>query len=354
MRKLNFQPPIRGPRAALAAGSGMGAGGVKRGHSGHFLGVNYHRILAKIGKKVKFFRASYGFCSYTRAMLSYQHAYHAGNAADVLKHSVWAAVLQTLLNKDKPLQILETHAGRGVYPVTVAETARGAEYKTGLASLNWHTSTGNPYSNTVKKLNQDGVLQVIPGSPAVAQNLLRESPDWVDHLHLCEAHPTEANYLEAWRRSLTTHWQHVHIHQADGHQHVPALVKAGLRTAVLIDPSYEVKTEYEQTVATVSTLLQRNPHAVVVVWYPLLSGGGGKGLHQKLIDGLKALNIQATHLSQWQWAKREQSGMYGSGQVVLNLPFGLEKSLPTTVQELAKQLKISARSTTLTWLVPRR
>ncbi len=286
-------------------------------------------------------------------MLSYQHAFHAGNQADVLKHSVWAQVLSALLTKPKPLIVMETHAGRGVYPVAAAETARHTEYQHGLAMVPW-MQAANPYLHVVKNMNEDGVLRTIPGSPAVAQALLRETPDVADHLHLCEAHPTEFDYLENWRRGLTTHWKNVHIHHANGHSHGPALVKAGQRVAVMIDPSYEVKTEYEQTVATVAEIVKRNPHAVVVVWFPVLAQGGGKGLHQTLIDGLKALDCQASHLTQWQWAPREGGGMYGSGQVVLNLPYGTEKVLEKTVTDLASALKIPRRTTTCTWLVPRR
>ncbi len=48
-------------------------------------------------------------------MLSYLHGYHAGNHADVLKHTVLTAMLARLVAKDKPLRYIDTHAGAGGY-----------------------------------------------------------------------------------------------------------------------------------------------------------------------------------------------------------------------------------------------
>ena len=124
-------------------------------------------------------------------MLSYQHAYHAGNAADVHKHTVLAAVLAQLTQKPAPLHYAETHAGRGLYPVNGGEMQKLREYATGLAKLPWvapPTALSSPYLAAVQRFNTvaEG-LTTVPGSPAVAVNALRPQ----DVLHLCEAHPRE-------------------------------------------------------------------------------------------------------------------------------------------------------------------
>ena len=48
-------------------------------------------------------------------MLSYRHAFHAGNHADVLKHYVFGLVLAYMNQKPKPYWVIDTHAGAGMY-----------------------------------------------------------------------------------------------------------------------------------------------------------------------------------------------------------------------------------------------
>jgi 23S rRNA (adenine2030-N6)-methyltransferase len=286
-------------------------------------------------------------------MFSYQHAYHAGNTADVLKHAVWGNILTALITKSKPLNVYETHAGRGIYSAAAPETAKLQEYQTGLARLPWPTIAG-PLGLAARAYNTgthaSNDLLVIPGSPAVAHTVLRPE----DHLHLCEAHPAEYTHLHSWSKSLKTQYENLHLHATNGHQHVPALVRAGQRTAVLVDPSYEMKTEYQTVVDTVVAILKQNPHTTIAVWYPILGvGSKAHGLHQTLIDSLKALNVSATHLSQWRWARVEAGGMVGSGQVVLNLPYGLEDTLGATLKPLSAALNIPHTASTITMIVPR-
>lgn len=275
-------------------------------------------------------------------MFSYQHAYHAGGPADVTKHTLWAQLIVALTAKPNPLHVYETHAGRGVYPTTAAETAKTPEYQSALARL-FPARADTPYLQTAAALNPPGRLDIIPGSPAIAAHLLRAD---TDHLHLAEAHPAEFACLEANLGGR----KHVHLHKADGHRHIPALVRSGRRTLVLIDPSYEVKAEYLQTVETVKAVLKANPQAVVMVWYPVLAAKN----HQALINGLKALNVSATWLGQSHWNRAESPGMTGSGHVILNTPYRVEDALAAALRVLAPVLKQGYAATTTTWLVPRR
>ncbi len=279
-------------------------------------------------------------------MLSYQHAYHAGNPADVLKHALWAEILYALVQKPKPLNIHETHAGRGAYPLETPETQRGAEWQQGLGALKLHTLQG-AYAEVLRALNPTGKLQVIPGSPAVAAHLLRAT----DHLHACELHPTERAKLHSWARGR----ENIHCHDENGWVQTSALIKAGARDVVLLDPSYELLEEYALTVSTVQKILQKNPAACVVVWVPILATGKGKGQHQQVIDGLKALQVQASYLAQWKWAERFAGfALQGSALVVLNLPFKLEATLPALLESYAAALKLPRSTQTYTLLVARK
>ena len=279
-------------------------------------------------------------------MLSYQHAYHAGGPADVVKHSLWAAVLGKLIGKDAPLSIYETHAGRGQYPTSAPETQKTPEYRTGLARL-MSVQSPSAYLDVTKSLNPDGNLAIIPGSPAVAAHLMRD----IDHLHLVEAHPLELEHLRLSYPHAVRREGNIHIHEGDGHRLIPTLVRPGTRTVVLIDPSYEIKAEYLQVVETVKAILEKTPAATIMVWYPLLTP---KKNSQTLIEGLKALNVSATWLAHYSWNKPDAAGMFGTGQVILNLPFKIETDLTASLKILAPQLKQQVADLTTTMLVPRR
>lgn len=263
-------------------------------------------------------------------MLSYQHAYHAGNFADVVKHALLAIILERLGQKPKSFTYYDTHAGRGVYSVDSPEMLKKPEYKDGLTKV-WAAREQapdelKPYLDVVARLNPDGELKVVPGSPLLAQYLCREN----DTLELCELHPGELDFL---RRKLGGD-RRVHIHKLDGHAHIPALLPpATSRGVVIIDPSYELKDDYTRVVDTVAAIFKRWPQACVLVWYPLLPDRR----HLPLVDGLAGLEIPAT----WQAEVAlppTPTGMYGTGQIVLGLPWQLDEPLHAAADWLANIL----------------
>ncbi|PZP39084.1 MAG: hypothetical protein DI585_05315 [Pseudomonas fluorescens] len=278
-------------------------------------------------------------------MLSYQHAFHIGGPADVIKHTLWAHVLAHLARKEGALHVYETHSGRGLYPTAAPETQKTPEYRTGTARL-MASQPENLYLDAVKALNPDGKLTLIPGSPAVARHVLRPE----DHLNLAEAHPAELEHLRVSFPHAARREGNIHIHEGDGHKLIPSMVRAGQRTAVLIDPSFEVKSEYLQTVETVEAILTRNPRATVMVWYPLLQS---KKNSQALIEGLKALNVPATYLVHYGWNTPDSEGMHGTGQIILNLPYKMESDIPSLLKPLSPLLKQGTAQLTTTLLVPR-
>src|SRR6187200_2485774 len=127
-------------------------------------------------------------------MLSYRHGFHAGNHADVLKHVVWVQLLEALTKKEKPLWVVDTHAGAGLYSLESGYATKNAEHQTGISRL-WLRTDLPPaiaaYVNAVRAANPDGALRVYPGSPRIALQMLREH----DRLRLFELHSTDSKAL---------------------------------------------------------------------------------------------------------------------------------------------------------------
>lgn len=207
-----------------------------------------------------------GGCPYTCGM-NYRHAFHAGNFADVLKHVVLFALVEALQIKPTPLCYIDTHAGRGIYPLDSAEAIKTAEFHDGVARLDatgelppllarWKTSL------LAVPGNQNG-LRCYPGSPLQVAQLLRPG----DSAQLCELQPEEASALHDLFRAD----RRVHVQQRDGYAALKALLPpAQKRGLVLIDPPYEAQqAEYPLIKAALGTALKRWPTGIHVVWYPI-------------------------------------------------------------------------------------
>jgi len=259
-------------------------------------------------------------------MLSYQHAYHAGNAADVHKHLHLALLLKRLTEKPKPLTYMETHAGRGLYDLASAEARKTAEADAGItAMLAEGRVPAGPYRDVLESIRARHGESAYPGSPLIAARMLRGN----DRLHLMELHPREHAAL---KRTLKA--PNIHIHKRDGFEGVLALSPPTPRRGlVLIDPSYEVKSEYEAAGDFVLKLLTKWPQAVVMLWYPVLPAGLHEGLRDRLVTaGLPDLMVHEVEMPP-HWEK----GMHGSGVIIANLPYGLAEVLKETAWPFAGQ-----------------
>lgn len=246
-------------------------------------------------------------------MLSYQHAYHAGNRADIHKHSALARVLDILTRKDRPLTYMETHAGRGIYDLTSPEAQKTGEAGEGWQKLSAKDLEKLPagYVGCVKALNGGKTGPFYPGSPGVAAYMLREQ----DQLFLMELHPQEY-------AALKKHFEEdkrVFIHKRDGLEGILALSppQFARRGLVLIDPSYEVKEDYETIPAFVRKLVGKWPEASVLIWIPLLPAGR----HDQALAALRKNFGNNLHIDKVEWGKPGE-GMYGSIMVGINLPHG--------------------------------
>jgi 23S rRNA (adenine2030-N6)-methyltransferase len=245
-------------------------------------------------------------------MLSYQHAYHAGNNADLHKHALLCTVLQILTRKDRPLTYMETHAGKGVYDLFSTEALKTGEAAEGWLALSEAERAALPtgYIETVKKINGGATSPLYPGSPLLAAHILRAQ----DKLRLMELHPQEYAGLE---KSFKDD-KRIQIHKRDGLEGVLSLSPPEARRGlVLIDPSYEVKEDYEAIPAFMEKLVRKWPEACVLAWIPMLPAGR----HEGMLENLKKI-FPALRVFKSEWAKPGE-GMYGSIMVGINLPHGV-------------------------------
>lgn len=264
-------------------------------------------------------------------MLSYRHSFHAGNHADVLKHLTEVAILDYLLQKDKPLCYHDTHAGAGLYSLQSSQAQKTAEYTEGIGKL-WHYQPQSPllgkYLDLVKKLNPDGELNFYPGSPKIAAMLLRAG----DQLQATELHPSDFPLLQSQflQRRLTR------IENIDAFAGIkamlPPLVKRGL---VLIDPPYELKTEYQDLIKGLQEAYKRFPQATYAIWYPVIE----RSSIEAFIAAIVATGIKNQLRIEFNLhADSPGHGMTGSGMLVINPPYTLAQSLAPALSEMQQQL----------------
>jgi len=266
-------------------------------------------------------------------MLSYRHAFHAGNHADVLKHFVELELLRHLAQKDKPFWYIDTHAGAGCYALDSDYAEKNAEFEGGIARL-WEVADLPPplteYVAMVKHFNPDGALRLYPGSPLVAQYALRTQ----DKMRLYELHPTDYAMLE---ENFAGCGSRVLMQKADGFGALKALLPPPPRRAlVLIDPPYEEKQDYQRVVTALQEGLKRFATGTYAVWYPQLQRSEAVQLPAEL-QRLPAKSWLHVALSV-QTPAADGFGMHGSGLFILNPPWTLHATLQEVMPLLAARL----------------
>ena len=290
-------------------------------------------------------------------MFSYRHGFHAGNHADVLKHTVLIAILRHLTAKDSPVSVVDTHAGAGLYRLDDDFAGTSGEARDGVVKLlNALGQPGAPaptplvqdYVELVASFNRPGELRIYPGSPFVVHKLLRQEVR--DKLRLFELHPTDSKALLAHVEQMHAGRQ-VAVDRADGFEGLRALLPPPSRRGlVLIDPSYEIKSDYAKVTACIQDGLKRFATGVYMVWYPVIprpeahelprrlktlaNQAGKPWLHATLSigqdDGKKAV----------QPGEERRHGLTASGVFVVNPPHtlkaGLQQALPQLLQCLGR------------------
>ena len=257
-------------------------------------------------------------------MLSYRHSFHAGNHADVLKHTVQSLIIEALKEKDKPFLYLDTHAGAGRYQLSGEHAERTGEYLEGIARI-WQQddlpAELQPYIGVINHFNRSGQLRYYPGSPLIARQLLREQ----DSIQLTELHPSDYPLL----RSEFQKDSRARVEKSDGYQQLKAkLPPVSRRGLVLIDPPYEIKSDYQAGVL--------------------------RSQIKRMIKDLEATGIRK--ILQIELAVRpdsDQRGMTASGMIVINPPWKLEAQMNNVLPWLHKKLVPAGTGhTTVSWIVP--
>ena len=280
-------------------------------------------------------------------MYSYRHAFHAGNHADVLKHSMLVGILKHLLQKDTPLTVVDTHAGAGLYRLDSDPSGTSGEAAEGLIKLGQASAALKniapltaDYLAMVAEFNKPGDWKVYPGSPFVIHRFLREEAR--DKLKLFEMHPTDAKALAGNIAQLKAGRQ-VTMARADGFESLKALLPPPNRRAlVLVDPSYEIKSDYAKVVAAIQDALTRFATGVYAVWYPIIPRPEAHDLPRRLKTVTNSagkpwlhavLNIgHPPHVAGEEAA--HGPGLSASGMFVVNPPHTLKPLLKEALPQL--------------------
>ena len=287
--------------------------------------------------------------AYHRRMFSYRHAFHAGNHADVLKHTVLIATLQHLLQKDASLTVLDTHAGAGLYRLDGDYAATSAEAADGIGRL---VPPATPpalapalqaYVDMVRAFNQGEATRVYPGSPFIAQRLLRAQ----DKLKLFELHPTDTRSLAGNVAQLDAGRQVAVLHE-DGFEGARKFLPPPARRAlVLCDPSYEIKSDYGRVLDFVQDALKRFATGVYAVWYPIIPRPEAHDLPRRLKTlAVKAgkpwlhatLTVKSSKMAAAAGEPARRPGLPASGMFLINPPYTLQAALREALPQMAQLL----------------
>lgn len=194
-------------------------------------------------------------------MLSYQHGFHAGNRADVLKHAILDAILTPLAKEGGNVLHVETHAGRGRYDLTGPQANKTGEAREGVASLLGLERPPRPLRPWLDRVRAAG-LTAYPGSPDLAAQCLEDA----GRLVLFERHPTE---YEALRTTFAGD-RRVQVKKGDGYGEALRLQpRRGETMTVFVDPSYETMQDMQDLAEWAPRALDRWPKAQLICWLPL-------------------------------------------------------------------------------------
>ncbi len=261
-------------------------------------------------------------------MLSYQHSYHAGNFADVLKHVTLTRLLDYMTKKDKGLFYLETHSGRGLYDLKGPHALKTGEAKAGIERL-WQEKALPPvfsnYLQLIGNLNADGDLRAYPGSPEIAIQMLRKQ----DRLFFSELHSGEFEQLS----QLSKRGKRVVYSNTDGLSDLNALLPPSERRGlVFIDPTYEVKTEYRDIPKLLKKSYKHFTGGTYCLWYPLVD----KKHHEQLLRGLGGIETNDYLRCEFYQSTHPGLGMTGCGLWIINPPYVLADELHAINKVLCK------------------
>ena len=287
-------------------------------------------------------------------MLSYQHSYHAGNHADILKHFVLSYVMEYLNKKEKPYTFFDTHSASGVFDLLDNKSLKTSEAQNGILKLinqNDLPQQLDVYLNVVKENLKNNIYF---GSPKIEEFFIRQQ----DTLILSELHPTEFQNL---KNNFHKTSKNVQIHNRNGWEMIKALTPPKTkRGAVLIDPSYEQKEDYEIAAKTISFINKKWSNGIILLWYPLLKYRQNEinFMIQSICNDVKE-NNQNTEIVNLQLCIADKDShtevelaenaevnkiprLYGSGMLVINAPYLLKENTEPVIKYLESILKMES------------
>lgn len=287
-------------------------------------------------------------------MLSYRHAFHAGNFADVIKHFLLVNCISYLQKKDAAVRFIDTHSGAGIYrlddemPSKLNESQNGILKLQNFMNTNFDTKLSEQaklclqnYLNLVHSFNDSNknktkknninFVEKYPGSPFLITKLLREQDD----AFFYELHPKDFDYLSKNLQKYFNkkhHNKNYHLFNTNGFQGLKAnIISPSKRALVLIDPSYETTSDYENVLSYLLQSLQRLKNATYCIWYPLLNKRESFQLSERLIHLIQKEN-KISWLNTKFFVKNQQSynqnnqennfvGLLGTGMFIVNPPY---------------------------------
>ncbi|MFY9770392.1 MAG: 23S rRNA (adenine(2030)-N(6))-methyltransferase RlmJ [Xanthobacteraceae bacterium] len=260
--------------------------------------------------------------------MNYQHAFHAGNFADVHKHIVLTRILDYLRQKPAAFRVVDTHAGAGLYNLLGPQAARSGEWRDGIGRLfamprSGATGTDSlqalvaPYLDIITALNPAGTLRLYPGSPLIVKALLRRQ----DRLIACELEPSAAASLKAALHGDAR----AKVLSIDGwvglFANVPPKERRGL---VVIDPPYEETVEFARLSDALAQAYRKWPNGLYLLWYPIKAREAPDALARRL----RRLSVPKILRCEFSIAPpRADGALAGSGLIIVNPPFPLEREL---------------------------
>jgi 23S rRNA (adenine2030-N6)-methyltransferase len=271
--------------------------------------------------------------------MNYRHAFHAGNFADVVKHTILTRILAYLMKKDAAFRMIDTHAGLGIYDLFGDQAEKTGEWQDGIGRLIHVKLPGDvaellaPYLDAVKAQNPDGNLRYYPGSPFITRHMLRPQ----DRLMAFELHPMDADRLkENFAGDFQTRVTQLDAWDIFG-THLPPKEKRGL---VLVDPPFEEKGEFSRMVQSLQKAQNRWPGGTYAYWYPIKEPGEVDAYVKALkATGIpKILRIELTIRP-----PSEPPRLYGTGMIVVNPPYVLEQEMRVLLPVLAELLSDQGR-----------
>ena len=249
--------------------------------------------------------------------MNYRHSFHAGNSADVVKHSLMIALVRALQQKQGALTLIDTHAGCGLYDLGGEQAQRTGEAAQGVVRAFADTNhLLDDYRAAVRAVNDGAEPRLYPGSPQFLAQLLRPQ----DVLILNEKHPEDAAALRRAMRGTPAA-----VHERDAYELWLAMVPTRTpRGVVVVDPPYEQTDERARITATLAAAHRKWAHGVTVIWYPLKD----RAAHARWKGQLRNLGIpKFLSVEHWLYDADQPCIYNGAGLFIINPPYAFMQAL---------------------------